>query len=706
MAAPYNSEDFIANIPGGVNSRHNRSIGINPPVEATSNAKRDAVLSGFGNFFTGISSMAYNPTVFDSSSIAGRSMITASIDRTSGTSYPDGSSWTMPSNAKGISESGTQFSSSDDAHCILLDRPNNRILTMRQFYGASNGNAVCYSGGASPYEGDAQIWYNSTFTGSAPGGGNGLPGTGSGIAIYAGTYYPEDALLHADDPSDQGVRHALRGIPKTTAVLAGTIYPAWKTDGASSGPGVQEGQVLWLDCTDADIANISVAGSTTSKAARAMQGIARMMRRFGVYIEDRTTGTFHGSAAHRQSWELLGDPNPWPNAIGYQSPAAMWAASSGFPITKLKVLTSAFVPEPASTETPNDTLPPIPGPPTAVILNTVNNDVGLNVTLPTPDVDRHELIVTRRTQPAVTDTPADLPTPVQVHRIGIQGDRDTLGSVVQSVLQGEIKTVQFDYPVVSGEWDAHGVLLDCSGLGSATSGVALVRAIAFTNVAGAWGDLIAYGEVAVEVAKGRQRRWTYIPFKSAATGFVHMPNSAHIGIHVGGTTNVLAYGRRDTLPRERFGTASYPFVGAVGPSSTLSGSLSAALCVVQNDDGGPNEGSLSMGNLAVPDGTYYYDVYTSGISGYERLSGSPYPITVPALATGDVDVAGTSVVTATPEVLTSSTAVPDSEVVMFPDPVEVTIEVPTPWRVLPGGTKDRKVRWANPPGEWRYEEDE
>jgi hypothetical protein len=705
VAAPYNSDDFVANIPGGVTSVHNRSIGVSPPVHADSAAKISAVLSGFSNFFTGITSMSYNPTVFDSSSIAGRSMVTATVDRTTGTSYPDGSTWSMPTNAKGISETGTQYSTNDDAHCVIFDRPNNRILCLRQFYGVSGGVAQCYSGGASPYEGDAQLWYNSTFSGSAPGGGNGLPGTGSGINIYAGTYYPEDALLHADDPSDQGVRHALRAIPAVARVISGTIYPAWKTDGASAGPGVQEGQVLWLDCTDSDIANISVAGSTTSKAARAMQGIARMMRRFGVYIEDRTGGSFHGSAAHRQSWELLGDPNPWPNAIGYQSPAAMWAASSGFPISKLKVLTSAFVPEEPSTETPNDTLPPIPNPPTSVVLSTVNNDVSVNVGLPTPDVNRHEILVVRRTSPAATDTPSDSPTGIQVARTGTVGDRDTVASVMQSVLAEEIKTVEFPAPL-GAPWSAHGVLVDCSGLGTATSGTALVRAIAFQNSAGAWGDLIAYGEVAVEVNRGRQRRWTYIPFRASDTGFVTLPNNAHVGIHVGGTTNVLAYGRRDTLPRERFGTAPYPFVLATGPSSTLSGSLAGSIAVVRNDEGGPNDGAVLFGDAAVPDGTYYYDVYTRGISGYERLSGTPYPVTVPALATGDVDVFGTSVVTVAPEVITTTTGVPDSEVVMFPDPVEVTIEVPTPWRVVPGGAKDRRVRWENPPGEWRYVEDE
>jgi hypothetical protein len=142
------------------------------------------------------------------------------------------------------------------------------------------------------------------------------------------------------------------------------------------------------------------------------------------------------------------------------------------------------------------------------------------------------------------------------------------------------------------------------------------------------------------------------------------------------------------------------------PSSTLSGSLAGSIAVVRNDEGGPNDGAVLFGDAAVPDGTYYYDVYTRGISGYERLSGTPYPVTVPALATGDVDVFGTSVVTVAPEVITTTTGVPDSEVVMFPDPVEVTIEVPTPWRVVPGGAKDRRVRWENPPGEWRYVEDE
>ena len=362
------------------NSSLRQQIGSSPALDPNSTTKGLwlAGLMGLGPndssgtydgtpnaLFPGTTSMDYNATVFDDEAGA---TVGVTINRSTGSSWPTGQTFDMPSIAKGIDEGA---GSNNDSHCCVINWSDNVVLQMRQFYGATSagsfnaaatmtngGTYGCYSGGGSPINGEAAIWdvapsnWTSSGSGSPGSGANGSPGTGSGINYADGIVYPEEFEYFL---STGQVLSGMRVVLPTSRISTGTVPPANKTDGAAtpSSQTMKEGQRFMLVTTPTEIGNITDnTGSKTSRIARWGQFIAWKLYLYGGRIEDRTTGGFHFSAVHRKSWEMFsGGVNKWGTVFSgaAATPAAAMLLVRMFPTT-FAVLSEAYTaaPPPAS----------------------------------------------------------------------------------------------------------------------------------------------------------------------------------------------------------------------------------------------------------------------------------------------------------------------------------------------------------------------
>lgn len=698
MAVPYDSERILDNIPGGSGAYINRTVGVSPPLDSNSSSKASNLLSQRPTaMFGGNSTMSYNPTIYDNSSSG---LSTYTINRSTGSSYPDGSGWQMPSQAGSPSDTGTQGSSLDDSHCVIIDWTNRRSLCMRQFYNVSGSAANCYSGSAHNYDEEFRGFMVSppwADPEDAPGAGNGSPGTGCGLNILGGLLLPEDIDLWFF--SSNTVRHGLRFTANTSTVSTGTIYPAWKTDGSVS-PGtstVKQAQYVWLDATDAEISAISGSNSTIAGFGRM---VATMLRQFGGQCQDRSGGGFRFYAAHLASWSRVGQPNPWQQRLGHASPSLAFSQVTNFPWSKLRVLSEAFVPEEGGGG-PG----PTPTPPAAPVSHTgsVNGQTVTLVVRLKPDPARTRMRLIRRTEARVGTLPLDDPTPFSMWDTSAGAVAGTIevGSTKQNIVSPEIILVRSPIPF-AGTYEMS-IYIDADG---PSSGTALMKGIVFPENAG------------TGLPDGQSRTWlgNEVPFADSATegwyllGPVTIPAGGNywVGYISGGTSTVIRRSRNSDGVGERFIDSGLNYASPPTTCPTTgAGSLRTSIAFHTMPGGDEHGGLISVSENLPPD-EYFFTAYTEGPDGTALLDSTPASLTTSAgQITGTAEVSGTSSIIVSGEKTTSSDAVPASEVVGFDDdPVELAIYPWVPWHINPDGTKDRKVTWVNPPGEWRYLEEE
>lgn len=647
MAVPYDSALLKAHVPGGTQAYINRALGTITASDLDPQSSSKAAMIN-GQRSNDVFGKTYCPCAFDTSSPGAA----RTVNRRTGSSYPDGSSWTPYVNAKGISETGTQFSSSDDAHCIILDYPNNRIMTLRQYYGGGGSEMDCYSAGVSPYNGVESLWMVSPFTGTAPGSGaNGSPGTGCGLNIAHGSLWPEDIELFAANGT---VRHGLRFTLKPANVSTGTVFPAYKTDGTAtpSSSTMKQGQYAFLDCTNAQIygtsltTGIYVPGNATATVAA--RGIAEMMRQFGLRLEDRSGGGFHMSHIRPESWTLNGAANPWLTVLGgYSQPSALMKVVVGFPWSTLKVLKDTFVPSDVTTPPPDpdptpdpDPVPPPSAPttapqtPQALVASAVEAVTTVVATLQA-DTTRTRTRIQRRLI-ARTDTS---PTSGSVTNIYDSTASQAWGN---TVLTG---TMTARRPNVD-EWV--GIAVDLGAAGDLQSGMSLwvyadglgggtgtgrMRGVIYrinssTNKPDGQGWALNASEVTVAAGSAVQ---PYLLYNNLdITLLADDGGKWAIGAQFGGSSNVIRVPRSDDGIGEFYIDTGWTYgtPPVLCPTTSAGSKRSAFWITAGTPGGGAGGGTITDGETGLSAGSYHYTAYAENSAGSALRDATPYPVTV------------------------------------------------------------------------------
>lgn len=637
MALPYDSALLKAHVPGGTAAYINRSLGTITAGDLDPNSASKVTMLN-AQRASNVFGTAWNPCVYDTSSPGAA----RTVNRRTGTSYPDGSSWTPPTNAKGVSETGTQFSDSDDAHCVILDYPNDRILCLRQYYGGGGSEMDCYSGGVSPYNGVEQVWCKTPFTGTAP-GGNGSPGTGCGINIVHGTLFPEDLEVFAANGT---VRHGLRFTVKPANASTGYIFPAFKTDGATtpSSSTIKEGQYIFLDATDADIygtsltTGIYVPGNAT--ATIAVRGIAEMLRTKGGRCEDRSGGGFKFSYVHEASFSNVGVTNRWLSATGgYSNPSSLMKAAVGFPWSKLKVLKESFVPSDVTVPPPDptpdpDPVPP-PSPPTAapqtplaLTASAVTTTTTVIATLQA-DTTRTRTRIQRRVSPRINDDPVGNPTVTNIYDdTSSEAWGNTVVTGTPQVRRNGADELLMLGPVTISSGSAPDLWIYVDGLGGGT-GTATFKAIAFPISGGTpngQSRTFLGSEVTLAAGAAAQR----LRISSALTGVAN--GTFALGVVIGGSSSVARIPRADDGVGEWYVDTGISYASPPSTCPTVSsGSKRSAIWATRGTPGGgPGGGTITDGETGLSAGDKYYTVYAENASGSALLDATPYPVTTSA----------------------------------------------------------------------------